>query len=129
MAVALYTSRVVLNALGVVDFGIYSLVSGLSSAFIFFSSSLTNSIQRYLTFEIGRGDFNALSVVFNTSIWCYLTISLVCFIISLFFAPYIVENYLNIPNDKIGDSILVLILFVFQLALTLFLSVKISLLY
>ena len=128
MAVALYTSRVILNALGVVDFGIFSLVSGLSSAFIFFSSSLTNSIQRYLTFEIGRGDYKALSVVFNTSIWCYLTISLVCFIISLLFAPYIVENYLNIPNDKIGDSILVLILFVFQLALTLFFSVYESIL-
>lgn len=49
--VTLYTSRVVLEALGVVDFGIYNVVGGLSATFVFFSSALTNATQRFLNYE------------------------------------------------------------------------------
>ena len=51
MGVTLYTSRVVLEALGVVDFGIYNVVGGLSATFVFFSSALTNATQRFLNYE------------------------------------------------------------------------------
>ena len=56
MAVTLYSSRVVLQTLGVEDFGIYNVVGGLASSFAFFSSSLSNAIQRFLNVELGKND-------------------------------------------------------------------------
>ena len=60
MGVTLYTSRIVLKVLGVEDFGIYNVVAGLATSFVFFSSSLSNSTQRYLNFELGRGRFEKI---------------------------------------------------------------------
>ena len=52
MGVTLYTSRVVLEVLGVTDFGIYNVVGGLASSFVFFSTSLSNATQRFLNIEL-----------------------------------------------------------------------------
>ena len=57
MAVSLYTSRVVLNALGVEDYGIYNVVGGVVAMFAFLNGALVTTTQRYLTFELGKGDF------------------------------------------------------------------------
>jgi O-antigen/teichoic acid export membrane protein len=55
MVVSLYTSRVVLNTLGVVDYGIYGVVGGFVAMFSLISSSLSSAVSRSLTFELGRG--------------------------------------------------------------------------
>lgn len=55
MVVSLYTSRVLLNALGVVDYGIYNVVAGFVTMFSLISSALSSSVSRFLTFELGRG--------------------------------------------------------------------------
>ena len=52
MGVTLYTSRIVLNALGVIDYGIYSIVGGIVTLFSFFNSAMTSATQRFLTFDI-----------------------------------------------------------------------------
>ena len=56
MVVSLYTSRVVLNALGVEDFGIYNVVGGVVAMFTVISGSLSAAISRFITFELGKGD-------------------------------------------------------------------------
>ena len=56
MLVGLYTSRLVLNALGEVDFGLYTVVGGVIGIFSFIQGSMTASTQRYLSFEIGRNN-------------------------------------------------------------------------
>lgn len=56
MLVSLYTSRVVLQALGVEDYGIYNVVGGVVAMFSMISTSLSSSVSRFLTFELGRGD-------------------------------------------------------------------------
>ena len=68
MGVTLFTSRVILIALGIDDFGIYNVVGGLSSSFIFFSTALTNSTQRFLNFELGTHSNNRAKNVFNLSL-------------------------------------------------------------
>ena len=68
MLVSLYTSRVVLNALGVEDFGIYNVVGGVVSMFGFINTAMAASTQRYLTFELGRGNKEQLFKVFSTSV-------------------------------------------------------------
>ena len=56
MGIALYTSRVVLNTLGVEDYGIYNVVGGLVSMFGLLNGSMSSATQRYITFELGKGD-------------------------------------------------------------------------
>ena len=56
MAVSLYTSRIVLDVLGVDDFGLYNVIGGVVAMFSLISGSLSSSISRFLTFELGKGD-------------------------------------------------------------------------
>lgn len=68
MFIGLYTSRVVLQALGVEDFGIQSVVGGLTSMFAIISGSLSSAISRFITFELGKGDKNSIGRLFSTSV-------------------------------------------------------------
>jgi Na+-driven multidrug efflux pump len=60
MLVSLYTVRVVLNTLGAKNYGIYNVVAGVVTMFGFLSTSMATATQRYLSFELGRGDFEQL---------------------------------------------------------------------
>ena len=68
MAVMLYTSRVILQALGVEDFGVYNVVGGVVSMFSFINAAMTSATQRYITFALGKGDTNELKKVFSTAL-------------------------------------------------------------
>ena len=61
MLVSLYTSRVILNALGVEDFGIYNVVGGVVAMFTVISGSLSAAISRFITYELGKGDQSKLN--------------------------------------------------------------------
>lgn len=82
MAVTLYTSRVVLNTLGIEDFGIYNVVGGVVSIFGFINAAMAVATQRYLTFELGRNDFNQLQKVFNTSLYIHALISVLLVVLA-----------------------------------------------
>ena len=75
MAVGLFTSRILLQALGVVDYGIYNVVGGFVAMFTMISGSLSSAISRYITYELGRGDMNTLKCVFSTSILVQIGLS------------------------------------------------------
>ena len=75
MGVMLYTSRVVLSSLGVEDYGIYNVVGGVVAMFSFLNAAMTSSTQRFLTFEIGRGNIERLKQVFVTSVNLHILIS------------------------------------------------------
>lgn len=77
MLVSLYTSRVVLNTLGVEDYGIYNVVGGLVAMFLLVSNSLSASVSRFLTFELGRGDMQRLKDTFSTSLLIHIALALV----------------------------------------------------
>ena len=77
MLVSLYTSRVILNALGVEDFGIQNVVGGVVGMFSLLSGSLSAAISRFLTFELGRGDKERLAKVFSTSIVVQVILAIV----------------------------------------------------
>ena len=67
LLVSLYSTRAILNALGVEDYGIYNVVAGFVSLFAFLNSSMTNTIQRFFNYERGRNDANSLNKVYITS--------------------------------------------------------------
>ena len=68
MGVSLYTSRVVLNNLGVQDYGIYNVVGGVIAMFSFLNGSMSSATQRFITYAIGKGDQLQLEKVFSTSL-------------------------------------------------------------
>lgn len=64
LVVNLYASRIILNTLGVEDYGIYNAVGGFVAMFTILSGSLSNAISRHLTFELGREDHRRLKKTF-----------------------------------------------------------------
>lgn len=100
MGIGLYTSRVLLNTLGVEDFGVYSVVGGVVALLSFFNSAMSSATQRYLAFDIGSGDLEKLKKTFNTTFVIHVFIA----IIVLFFAETIglwyINNRLNLPQER-----------------------------
>lgn len=82
MLVSLYTSRVVLQALGVEDYGIYNVVGGFVGMFSLISGALSHSAGRFLTFELGRGDLDALKRVFSTSLLIHIALAIIVLILA-----------------------------------------------
>lgn len=101
MVVSLYTSRVVLNTLGVEDYGIQNAVGGFVAMFAIFSNSLSSSVSRFLTFELGRGDTENLKRVFSTAIFVHLGLSLLVLIVAETIGLWFVNNMMNIPADRL----------------------------
>ena len=82
MVVGLYTSRVILNTLGVEDYGINNVVGGVIAMFSLISASISGSIGRFLTFELGRGNMDALKKVFSTSVTIQIILSIIIVVIA-----------------------------------------------
>lgn len=123
MLVTLYTSRVILESLGVVDFGIYNVVGGLSSAFVFFSSALSNSTQRFLNFRLGEDDLAGAKSVFNNSLIIYSSIALMIIIIGVPLGYWFVTNKLILPAERMDAAIVVYFLTILMFVITMVLSV------
>ena len=101
MVVSLYTSRVVLNTLGVEDFGVYNAVGGVVAMFAVISGALTNAISRYITYEIGKGNVERQKIVFSTSVNIQLLISIVIFVLCEIGGLWFLNYKMNIPSDRL----------------------------
>ena len=99
--VTLYTSRVVLQVLGVVDYGIYNVVGGVVLMFSFISSTLSSASQRYIAFEIPRKDDQRLRETFSLIILSFGCVSLITFIGSEVIGVWFLNTYMNIPEERI----------------------------
>lgn len=105
MAVSLYTSRVVLNTLGVEDFGIYNVVGGVVAMFGFLNSAMSSSTQRYITFELGKNNFEQLKKVFNTSVSIHAFISIVILILAETIGLWFLYNKMTIPMERMDAAL------------------------
>lgn len=100
MSISLYTSRIVLNALGVEDFGIYNVVGGLVTLFTFINAAMMAATQRFINYELGRNNETGLSEVFKTAYIIHIAIAIVIIIAGLTLGAYIVEYKLKLPDDS-----------------------------
>ena len=100
MAVALYTSRKILEVLGVEDFGIYNLVAGVVVLFSFLNNSMTAATQRYINVEKVIGGTEGVNKIFNISIINHILIAIIIFILSESIGWWFLNNKLNIPIGK-----------------------------
>lgn len=101
MGVTLYTSRVVLNTLGVEDFGIFNVVGGIVIMLGFLNHAMTASTQRFLTFELGKENFHTLKKVFNVSLSIHLIIAIIIFTLAETLGLWLLNAYLTIPADRV----------------------------
>lgn len=115
MIVGLFTSRILLQALGVVDYGIYNVVGGFVAMFSIISGSLTSAISRFITFELGRGDLEKLRQVFSTSILVQAGLSLLIILVAETLGLWFLYNKMVIPAERLSAAF-----WVFQLAVITF---------
>ncbi|MDE7397045.1 MAG: lipopolysaccharide biosynthesis protein, partial [Muribaculum sp.] len=104
MVVSLYTSRVVLNALGDVDYGIYNLVASVVVMFSVFSATFTSTTQRFLNVEHGRGDRERARKVFSASLNIFLLLSALFVVIAETVGLWFLNHELNIPAESMGAA-------------------------
>lgn len=104
LLVSLYTSRVVLQMLGVDDYGIYNVIGGLVAMFSVGSGALSISISRFITFEIGHGDKDKLRRIFSTSVLIQLGISLLVVCLAEIIAIWFIRNEMQIPADRLDAA-------------------------
>ncbi len=101
MLVSLYTSRIVLDVLGVDDFGIYNVVGGIVSMFAFINGAMTGVTQRFINFALGSKDTKYLSSVFSTSIQIHFLIACIIFLLAESVGLWFLNAKMNIPSDRI----------------------------
>lgn len=100
MTIALFTGRVVLRTLGIVDYGINNVVCGSLGMFIFIQTAMAGSSSRFITFAIGRGDKENVRDTFCSSMNIHIIIAIILFIIGETFGLWFVNNKLVIPEDR-----------------------------
>ena len=100
MLVSLYTSRVILKALGVEDFGIYNIVGGIVVLFSFINNAMVSSTQRYLNYELGRKDVEEAKKFFSASLTIHFIIALIIIFLSETIGLWFLNEYINIPDGK-----------------------------
>ena len=105
MAVALYTSRVVLNVLGVEDFGIHNVVGGVVAMMAFFNSSMTTSTQRFLNVEMGKGDNENLDRIFVNAVKAHFIIAVITLVLIEIVGIWLLYYKLNIPADRFNAAL------------------------
>lgn len=105
MGVSLYTSRVVLQLLGVVDFGIYNVVGGIVAMFSFLSNSMASATQRFLSYELGKKSAGQLQHVFNTSLNIHFIIGVVVLILAEMIGVWFINHKVNIPPSRLNAAI------------------------
>ncbi len=102
MAISLYTSRIVLLALGVTDYGIYNAVGGVVSLFSFISASMQSATQRFLTCELAKNNDKGFNSVFSSSIFLYLIIGFVFLLLAETIGLWFVRQKMDIATSDIA---------------------------
>lgn len=101
MGVGFFTSRVVLETLGVDDYGLYNIVGSVVIFLSFFKNALNNATYRYLTFELGTGNKNRLKETFTMAINAHVILAVLLWFILELLGVWFLNNKLNIPSNRI----------------------------
>ena len=100
LGISLFTVRVVLNVLGVVDYGVYNVVGGIVVMFSFISNSMATATQRYFAFELGKNNFIQLKKLFSLTITIYVIIAVLVLLLTETIGLWFLNTQLNIPTDR-----------------------------
>lgn len=119
MGVGFYTSRVILNALGVTDFGIYNVVGGIVGSLSVLNGAMAGATQRWITIALGEGNVDKLKKVFSVGLTAQLIIGLIILLVIETIGLWYLYNYAVIPKERMASAFIV-----FQIStLTMFLTI------
>ena len=104
MAVNIYTSRVVLQAIGVEDYGIYNVVGGFVALFSLVSAALTSACTRFINYEMGKGNTERLNTVFSTTVTVQALLALIVVVLTESIGVWYLNNHMVIPPDRIAAA-------------------------
>ena len=102
--VGLYTSRVVLQTLGISDYGLYNVVAGIITLFTFLNSTLASGTQRFMSFALGEQNFNKMKSVFSTAIYLHALFSLIIVVIAEIVGLWLLYNKMQIPDGRMDAA-------------------------
>ncbi|PTP61008.1 polysaccharide biosynthesis protein [Vibrio splendidus] len=126
----LYTVRLVLELLGVEDYGIYAVIGGLVTILSFLSATMASATQRFFSFALGQNDLEKLKRLFSTNVIIYSSIALIGFVLLESVGLWYVENYLNLPIDRFESAKFLfhfsVLTFISTIIMTPFLSIIIA---
>ena len=106
LGITLYTTSVVLDALGVVDYGIYNVVCGFVAMFSFLNTSMTNAIQRFFNYEIGKQE-SSITSVYNTALRIQLLLALIIIVAIETGGLWYLYHKMNIPPERFHAAFVV----------------------
>lgn len=104
LVIGLYTSRVILQVLGVTDYGVYNVVCGFVSMFAFLASTMSTGIQRFYNYKLGKGNLDNVNKVYNTALFIQILLSIIIIIVSETFGLWYLCNKMVIPADRMNAA-------------------------
>lgn len=107
MVITIFTTRLLLEGLGVEDYGVYNVTIGIVSLCSFLQPAMANGIQRFFNFEIGKNDLTRAKNVFNTGIQIQLIISLAIIVICETLGLWYVMNKLVVAPDRYAATMII----------------------
>ena len=100
MLITLYTSRVILKALGFEDYGLYNVIGGVVALMSFLKSSMSESTQRFLSYEMGKGSIDNLKNVFSVCLTTHFLIALILLVLAETIGLWFLNTHINIPDGR-----------------------------
>ena len=119
MLVGLFTSRVILQVLGVTDMGINATVGGVVAFAGFLNAALSNGTSRFLTVTLGRGDKEELKSTFSTCFWVHFGLALIIVLLVETIGLWFLYNKLIIPADRMDAAVWVFHLSVISMVVSM----------
>lgn len=106
--IGLFTSRIIINSLGISDFGLYSVVGGIVVLIAFFNNAMSSTTYRYIAYELGKGNLESVKKVFNISLVIHICLAILVALLAETVGEYYIRNYLNVSAGKVPDALFVL---------------------
>ena len=100
VCIGLYTSRVILQTLGIVDYGVFTAVGGIVAMLGFLNTSMSASSQRFITYALGEGSEEKVSNVFVTSFWVHVLVALIVFVVAETLGLWLLYEKMVIPEER-----------------------------
>lgn len=100
IAINLYQSRVVLDVLGVEDFGIYNVVAGIVAMLAFLNNTMSSATSRFITYEMGKNNMKKVREIFSNSLFLHMLVALTLFILAETIGVWFINNHLVIPANR-----------------------------
>ena len=105
--VGLISTRLLLHALGVSDYGLYTIVGGIVGIMAFLNTVMISTTYRYIAYEMGKGNYTNINQVFNISLIIHLCLAVLLILLAETIGRFYINNYLNVPGGKVTDALFV----------------------